>query len=203
MTIFSDALEDVGIEVVGTPIGSQAFCKYTVSNKIKSMLDRGNIVHLHPQAATKLLFSCVAAEPGYLSQVCHPSVTKRPLHVFDREVWKMLMTILAQYSEKEENLKWCEVGKTRHLKWLYLPTRLGGAGLRSWFSVADYAWFSSVAECSVLQDVDLARGLKFLKAECKEAHALAMVALGGATYVNHADFEFIPTQTTICTGKPI
>ena len=43
-------------------------------------------------------------------------------------------------------------------------------------------------------DIDFERGRKFLKAECREAHALAMVTLGGASYVNHADFEFIPPE---------
>ena len=69
---------------------------------------------------------------------------------------------------------------------------MGGAGFRLWRKIADYSWFSSVAECTVLNDLDFEHARKFMKAECKEAHALAMVALGGATYVNHADFEFIP-----------
>jgi hypothetical protein len=168
MDIRSDLWEDVSLQgmiVVGTPIGSEAFCKSVVRSKLDEMIERSDITQLHPQAAMKLLFNCVAAAPGYLSQVCHPSVTKRSLLLFDRGVWR-----------------------------LHIPARMGGAGLRSWVSIADYAWFCSVADCTTMEDIDFERSRRFMKAECKEAHALAIVALGGATYVNQADYEFIPPE---------
>jgi hypothetical protein len=51
-----------------------------------------------------------------------------------------------------------------------------------------------MAECTVLQDVDFERGRAFLKAEGEEAHGLALEALEGPTYVNRADFEFLPPE---------
>jgi hypothetical protein len=51
-----------------------------------------------------------------------------------------------------------------------------------------------MAECSVRQDVDFERARVFLKAECEEAHAIALEALEGPTYVNRADFEFLPPE---------
>ena len=37
-------------------------------------------------------------------------------------------------------------------------------------------------------------GRVFLKKECEDAHALALKTLGGITYVNQADFEFMPPE---------
>ena len=46
----------------------------------------------------------------------------------------------------------------------------------------------------MLQDVDFDRGRAFLKDEGEVAHGLALEALEGPTYVNRADFEFLPPE---------
>ena len=87
----------------------------------------------------------------------------------------------------------------------------GGAGLRSWLKTADYSWFCSVAECMALRDTNFEYGRTFLKVEGEQAHGMAMVAVGGPTYVNRVSLEFIPpeepdvlyTQTTTWSGKLI
>jgi len=47
-----------------------------------------------------------------------------------------------------------------------------------------------MAQCTLLRE----RARAFLKAECEAAHKLALDALGGVTYVNRADFEFLPPE---------
>ena len=51
-----------------------------------------------------------------------------------------------------------------------------------------------MANCTILQDTDFERSRAFLKTDCEDAHKLALDALGGVTYVNRADFEFIPPE---------
>jgi len=91
-------------------------------------------------------------------------------------------------------LAMCKEGRIRSRSWATLPARLGGAGLRNWSTTADYAWYCSFAECTALQDVDFERGRTFLSKQCIQAHKTALAALGGVTYVNHADVEIIPPE---------
>ena len=134
-----------------------------------------------PQAASKLLLKCLAPAPGYLSQVCHPNVTKKPLQDFDKTLWKLWCTILGGIGSESEQLTMCSTGQERAQKWAQLPARLGGAGLNCWSTIADYAWFCSVAACGALQDVNFEIGRVFLREECENAHAVALNALGGPT----------------------
>jgi hypothetical protein len=198
LEIRSDTIEDVhsqGMEVVGCPIGSVRYCKNFVQNNLKSMLrNTDDLVQIHPQAASKIILNCVAPAPAYLSQVCHPQVTNKSLFRFDQALWRLWVSMLGGIGSESEQLAMCTEGTWRSRSWAYLPTRLGGAGLRCWSSISHYAWFSSVASCSALQDVDFERGRVFLKTECEGAHAIALDALGGVTYVNHAKFEFMPPE---------
>ena len=196
--IRSDVLPNVhqqGMEVVGCPIGSPAFCKSFVRKTVKSMLANSHeLTQLHPQAATKLILKCVSAAPAYLSQVCHPLMTKESFTMFDREMWKLWTTIFGGVGLDGEQLQMCDVGIERSRLWSYLPARTGGAGLKCWSTIADYAWFCSFADCTVLHDADFEKGRVFAKKECEEAHAIALNVLGGPTYVNHADFELLPPE---------
>jgi len=121
-------------------------------------------------------------------------MTKESLKVFDKELWKLWTSILGGVGARAEQLTMCETGESRSQKWAYLPGRSGGAGLRCWTSIADYAWFCSFAECTALQDVNLELGRVFFKKECEQAHGIALEALGGVTYVNQADFEILPPE---------
>jgi hypothetical protein len=154
----------------------------------------GHLTQMHPQAATKILLKCVAPAPGYLAQTCHPQVAKKSLTRFDKATWQMWLDILGGVGPEKDQLSQCVIGQFRSRQWAYLPARLGGAGLRWWAATANFAWFTSVAECTALQDPDFERGRAFLKIECEEAHKLALDALGGPTYVNQANYEFIPPE---------
>ena len=84
-----------GMEIVGCPLGSELFCKSFVKTTLNSMLSHNkDLAQVHPQAASKLLLKCVSTAPGYLTQVCHPSMTKESLKGFDKEIWKLWMFIL-------------------------------------------------------------------------------------------------------------
>lgn len=183
------------MEIVGCPIGSAAFCKHFVRRSLKIMLEHSShITSLHPQAAAKLLLNCLSPSPGYLSQVCHPNITKDPLQAFDKELWKLWTTILGGVGPDAEQLSMCKAGETRAQNWTRLPTRKGGAGLRSWSTTAEYAWYCSFAICGMLGDENLEDGRVFLKTECEQAHERALKVLGGKTYVNQAPFEILPPE---------
>jgi len=200
LDIRSDVIEDVhkqGMEIVGCPVGSPAFCKNFVRRTLTSIIDHtDNLTLLHPQAASKLLMKCVAPAPGYLSQTCHASVTNQHFKRFDKAIWDLWVSILGGMGAEKDQLGMCENGQLRSRKWASLQTRCGGAGLPCWQDISKFAWFCSMAECTVLQDVDFERGRAFLKVECEEAHGLALEALEGPTYVNRADFEFLPPEET-------
>ena len=184
-----------GMEIVGSPIGSELFCKNFIRTTLKSMVQHNkDLAQVHPQAASKLLLKCVSTAPGYLTQVCHPSMTKEPLKVFDKELWKLWTCILGGVGHRDEQLTMCATGQARSRQWTYLPSREGGVGLRHWETIADYAWYCSFAECTALQDVNFDIGRMFAKKECEQAHAIALTALGGVTYVNQADFEILPPE---------
>ena len=71
-------------------------------------------------------------------------------------------------------LDMCKAGEARPQKWTRLPTRMGGAGLKSWSTFAVYAWDCSFASCIALDDKDFNNGREFLRAECEEAHKRAL-----------------------------
>jgi hypothetical protein len=196
LDIRSDVLEDVhkqGMEIVGCPIGSARFCKNFVEKTLNSMLkDKDDLAQLHPQAASKLLLKCVAPAPAYIAQTCHYFVTRSIFARFDRAIWKTWVNILGGTGPDKDQLTQCSHGEWKSQRWAYLPTRLGGAGLKSWSTTGQYAWYCSVAECTALQDPSFDRGRAFLKTECEAAHAYALSGLGGETYINHANFEFLP-----------
>ena len=144
------------MEIVGCPVGSERFCQDLVKNTLETMLSHSDdLAQLHPQAASKLLLKCLAPAPGFLSQICHPSVTKKPLEEFDCEIWDLWIKIIGGIGHGAEQLKMCNAGKDRAKEWAHLPTRTGGAGLSRWGTIADYAWYCSLAECTSLQDIDL------------------------------------------------
>ena len=183
------------MEVVGCPIGSEAFCKNFVRKSLKEMLKHSmHISSIHPQAAIKLLLNCLSPAPAYLSQVCHPNITKDPLQAFDKELWKLWTTILGGLGPEAEQLSMCKTGEARAQNWARLPTRTGGAGLRSWSTIAEYAWYCSFAICGTLEDENLDNGRPFLKTECEQAHERALKVLGGKTYVNQAPYEILPPE---------
>ena len=84
-----------GIEVVGAPVGSFDFCSNFVQNALNDMLRNAEtLLQLHPQCATQLLRECVCPAPAYLSQVCHPNLTRTFLAAFDDSVWKIWLQAL-------------------------------------------------------------------------------------------------------------
>ena len=181
-----------GIEVVGSPVGSRAYCQQYVRSSLKQMLQHSNnLEHIHPQAAAKILLTCLAQAPVYLSQVCHPSVTRKEFGKFDIEVWKLWTAILGGVGDEAEQLKLCKAGESRANRWTSLPSREGGVGLRWWSTVGEYAWYGSFAWCD---DTDFNNGKQFLKAECEHTHKKALEILGGKLYINHGDYEVLPPE---------
>ena len=196
LDIRTDVCEDFekqGMEIVGCPVGSEDFCKWYVRKTLKAILEHNtDLVNIHPQAAAKLLLNCLSPAPAFLSQVCHPNFTKDALQAFDKDLWELWTTILGGLGSKTGQLAMCKAGEVRAQKWSRLPTRMGGAGLRSWSTIAEYAWYCSFANCGAVEDKDLNSGRVFLKTECEQAHARALTILGGETYLNHASFEVMP-----------
>jgi len=137
----------------------------------------------------------VAPAPGYLSQVCHGDLTYPEFIKFDNELWKLWRTILGGVGGTEQ-LKLCNLGHTRARGWAYLPASCSGAGLSSWSAISKYSWFCSMAECSTQYDVDFECSRAFRRADCESAHLVALTELGGPTYVNRADLQFLPPEQT-------
>ena len=69
-----------------------------------------------------------------------------------------------------EELKACDVLPSRARKRAFLPSRLGGVGLRSWDRTAGFAWFCSVASCVGLDDIDFDFARRFLKQQSADGY---------------------------------
>ena len=178
-----------GMEIVGTPVGSLDFCSRFVEKTIdKMLLDSESLMQLHPQCATKLLRECVCAAPGYIAQVCHPSVTREHLLRFDDSVWALLLRILGN----DSGVACCEAVLGRARLRAFLPSRLDGAGLRSWDRTAAVAWYCSVASCLGLYDPDIEYARRFLAQKGKDAYEFALEALGGPSYLALSKVELLP-----------
>ena len=101
-----------GMVIVGTPVGSFDFCQWFVKKNLSTMMQESQTLKdLHPQCAVKLLKECVCAAPGYLSQVCHPNLTKEFLLEFDDNVWKLCLQFIGGVGD--EQLKCCHEGLSR------------------------------------------------------------------------------------------
>ena len=116
LRLFSDVdslVSHQGMEVVGVPVGSTAFCSNIVQKTLKAMLVNSELlVELHPQCATKLLKDCVCAAPAYVAQVCHPSITMEHLRNFDNSIWNLWLRILGS-SDESDDLAHCSVALQR------------------------------------------------------------------------------------------
>ncbi len=195
VSVFSTTSADPklqGMEIVGAPVGSDAFCRLFVEKTLDRMLRESEaLVKLHPQCATKLLKDCVCAAPAYLAQVCHPSISKQHLQKFDDHVWKLWLSILGG---TENSGACCDKSMQRARMKAYLPSRLNGVGLRSWERTSDIAWFASVASCIGLQDVDFEYAIQFLKKQSESAYKLVVLAVGGPSYLEKARCELFPVN---------
>ena len=86
----------------------------------------------------------------------------------------------------------CTLSIERSRMKAFLPSRLNGVGLRSWARTADFAWFTSVASCTALEDSDFNYARRFLKTQSASAYAIALEAIGGPSYLDRSDYEIIP-----------
>jgi hypothetical protein len=194
--IRSSRLEDIklqGMEIVGTPIGSNAFSKAFVKKIFKKMaLESTTLLQLHPQCAVKLLKECVCAQPSYLAQVCHPNLTVESLSTFDALVWNLFRKMLGGIGEQKDQLNCCTEGLQRARTRAFLPSRHNGVGLQSAERTASFAWFCSMASCIGLEDRDLDFARKFLGERALDAYDHAMDALGGPDRAQKCKFTLVP-----------
>src|SRR2546421_8540107 len=105
------------------------------------------------------------------------------------------MELVAHYSRwlgGSEELKACDGLLSRARKRAFLPSRLGGVGLRSWDRTAGFAWFCSVASCVGLDDMDFDFARRFLKQQSAGAYSLALESIGGPSYLEQSKLELIP-----------
>jgi hypothetical protein len=181
-----------GLEIVGAPVGSHDFCTSFVRTTLNDMLAHAeSLVDLHPQCATKILRDCVCPAPAYLSQVCHPSLTREFLANFDDRVWDLWVRVLGGLGGEE--LKCCQDVSMRSRLRAFLPCRFDGAGLRSWDRTAGFSWFCSFAACVALSDPDLDYARRFLGKGGEDAYEYALESLGGPSYLEeHQQVELIP-----------
>ena len=183
-----------GMEVVGTPVGSTDFCTSFVRTTLDEMLTNADLlIDLHPQCATKILRDCVCPAPAYLSQVCHPNITRELLTKFDDRVWDLWLRILGGVSGEE--LQCCHQVLTRSRLRAFLPSRFDGAGLQSWERTAEFAWYCSLASCVSLSDPDLEYARRFVGKNGEDAYEFALEALGGPGYLEqHKQVELMPVE---------
>jgi hypothetical protein len=152
--------------------------------------DADTLLNLHPQCATKILRECLCPAPAYISQVCHPQLTRAFLADFDDRVWELWLRILGGVGGKE--LSCCPAVLARSRLRAFLPCRFDGAGLRSWDRAASFAWFCSMAACSALSDPDFDYARRSLGKSAEDAYEYAMDALGGPSYLEKKQVELIP-----------
>jgi hypothetical protein len=180
LLVLSNTFEDLklrGMEIVGAPVGTPEFCSAFVEKELKRMLHESeSLIQLHPQCATKLLRDCLCAAPGYLSQVCHPSITKEHLLHFDDCVWDLWLKILGGLNDDSPTN--CKRSMDRSRMKAQLPSRLNGVGLRSWERVGDFAWFASVASCIAQDDPDLNHARRFQGDQGERAYNIVLEAIG-------------------------
>ena len=194
LLVLSNTFEDPklrGMEIVGAPVGPPEFCSAYVGKELKRTLcESESLIELHPQCATKILRDCLCAAPGYLSQVCHPSITKEHLQNFDDCVWNLWLQILGGVGDNSPSS--CKPSMDRSWMKAHLPSRLNGVGLRSWDRAGDFAWFASVASCIALSDPDLNHARKFFGDRGRRAYEIVLDAIGGPSYLENCKYELIP-----------
>jgi len=182
-SVRSNTFEDTklqGMEIVGAPVGSVAFCKKYVKNAVKKIIAESNtLADLHPQCATKLLKECICAQSAFLNQVCHPNTTIRAMTALDEHVWSLMQKIVGSVGEDRDQLACCETGLERARTRAFLPSRYHGVGLQSAERTAGFAWFCSVAACTGLEDRDLEYARRFLGERALNAYDFALDAVGG------------------------
>lgn len=86
----------------------------------------------------------------------------------------------------------CPSSLTKARQRSFLPSRLDGAGLRSWETTSDFAWFSSMASCIGLTDRDFDFARQSLDWQAEEAYDYALQALGGPSYLEKSKIELLP-----------
>lgn len=173
-----------GIEVVGAPIGSQAFQKAFVRSSLEGALRcQEDVKQLHPQCAARLLTQCVSACPAYLAQVCHPVVSQESMALFDERLLDLFVSVLggvcggSEGCDDSSQLKVCEDGFAWCRKRAQLPCRFGGAGLRCWQRTTEFSWYCSVASLVAQKDPHFDVGRKFFDESACEAYDRALAAI--------------------------
>ena len=75
---------DVGIKVLGNPVGTEGYRRTELRRKIETMWrPLPALAHIHPQSAFILLKECVDARPCYLERVAEPELMWEALEEFD------------------------------------------------------------------------------------------------------------------------
>src|SRR2546421_12566023 len=101
------------------------------------------------------------------------------------------MELVAHYSRwlgGSEELKACDGLLSRARKRAFLPSRLGGVGLRSWDRTVGFAWFCSVASCVGLDDIDFDFARRFLKQQSADAYPCSE-SIGGPSYLEQVNLS--------------
>ncbi len=75
---------DVGIKILGNPVGTEGYRRTELRRKIEAMWrPLPALAHIHPQSAFILLKECVDARPCYLERVAEPELMWEALEEFD------------------------------------------------------------------------------------------------------------------------
>lgn len=127
-------LNSNGINILGTPLGSEAFCRDECASKFRNMsASVKSITKYHPEIAYLLLAQCVNSRPQHLLRSVPPWILAEAALQFD-DIIDQAIKVLCQ----------CSGALPAHAALIRaLPIRSGGLGMRSASTTAAAAWASS------------------------------------------------------------
>jgi hypothetical protein len=172
-----------GIRLAGAPLGTDAFCRSFVMDKIneigvKVKEVRKLVSHRYgPQVGYALMQKCVSRAAAFLLQVTPPALTIEAAQRLDDVMAEAALHLITPPSMAVPPE--CSAGRmaaARHL--LFMPTRLKGVGIGSAVQTAQVAFYASVAACQA-HDEDFRAHRDGMKRFAAEAHARVVRAVMG------------------------
>ena len=151
-----------GVRVVGSPIGSPAFCVEFVEKAVdKVLLKASAMVDIHPQLALRALKLSTASSLMFLAQTTPFEFTRLAFERFDNEIFNIILSILSKH-DRSPPIKDSPDRLARARRLVFTPTKYGGWGFTSIARIAPSAYVSSVITSAHLEQLrpDLLDGSK-------------------------------------------
>ena len=137
----ADVWSAEGVKVLGTPLGSDAFVRQQVHERIVDEQRLWDAIPQVPdlQCAWQLLLQCAGPRANHFLRTLPPSQSAEYARAHDQGMWTACQALLGGLPGDEASVEMARLIAS-------LPMRLGGLGLRSALRTAPAAYWASVAD---------------------------------------------------------